>query len=111
MCTASWFHVRTELAVNLCNAHAGSILCAVKLPTRKSGQVRPDAAASRRLRSVQAPATAQTVMHDDEGGARVNSETSKQMTTAVRFTLPPSSRSGDGIASNRTPSEMLQRRI
>ena len=33
------------------------------------------------------------------------------MATAVRSTLPPSSTSGDVIASNWTPSEMLQIRI
>ena len=33
------------------------------------------------------------------------------MATAVRSTLPPSSASGDVIASNWTPSEMLQIRI
>ena len=33
------------------------------------------------------------------------------MATTVRSTLPPSSTSGDVIASNWTPSEMLQIRI
>ena len=59
------------------------------------------------LCSAQAPAAAQT--DSDARGRRVNSDT-KQMATVVRSTLPPSSTSGDVIASNWTRSEMLQRR-
>jgi len=75
-----------------------------KLPTGKlkSGQ---DAAATRGV-SVQRTGSC-CCTDSDAWGGRVNSETSRQMATAVRSTLPPSSTSGDVIASNWTPSEML----
>ena len=76
-----------------------------KLPTHKSGQ---DAAVSRGV-YVQCTGSCCCTDSDAWGPRRVNSETSKQVATTVRSTLPPSSTYGD-IASNWTRSEMLQRR-